>query len=400
MRRKFLVGDPAPDFYCAATKNTNFHLGSMAGRYLVLCFFGSASDEKSAKTIEFFTQTMRQHFNDEKTAFFGVCVDHSDREQGRVQDMYPGIRYFWDYDYKVSKLYGAMDMDADTNGDAIAYQPFTLVLDPSMRVIGNIPIANLERHHAVVEHMLTTLPPLDAHAGVPLNAPVLVIPRVFEPEFCRTLISLYDTYGGEESGSMVERDGKTIGKIDYSHKRRMDYTIEDEDIRAGLRARIVRRILPEIQKSFQFHTTRIERYIVACYDGEHQGFFRPHRDNTTKGTAHRRFACTINLNAEDYEGGNLRFPEFGTRTYRAPTGGAVVFSCSLLHEATPVTKGKRYATLPFLYDDAAAKIRAENLEYLSDEVVNYNEGRIAPPQPQQPEQPAVQPVGDANLFNF
>ena len=177
---------------------------------------------------------------------------------------------------------------------------------------------------------------------------------------------------------MIQRDGKTIGKIDYSHKRRMDYTIDDENIQAAIRARIVRRIIPEIQKAFQYNVTRIERYIVACYDGEHQGFFRPHRDNTTKGTAHRRFACTINLNAEEYEGGNLRFPEFGSRTYRAPTGGAVVFSCSLLHEATPVTKGKRYATLPFLYDDAAAKIRAENLEFLTGEILNLNEGRITP----------------------
>ena len=38
----------------------------------------------------------------------------------------------------------------------------------------------------------------------------------------------------------------------------------------------------------------------------------------------------------------------------------MVFSCSLLHEATPVTKGTRYAVLPFLYDDAAAKIWEAN----------------------------------------
>jgi hypothetical protein len=42
----------------------------------------------------------------------------------------------------------------------------------------------------------------------------------------------------------------------------------------------------------------------------------------------------------------------------------VVFSCSLLHQALPVTKGERFAFLPFLYDDAAAKIREENLKYL------------------------------------
>ena len=54
------------------------------------------------------------------------------------------------------------------------------------------------------------------------------------------------------------------------------------------------------------------------------------------------------------------------RTYRAPTGGAIVFSCSLLHEATPVTKGERFVILPFLYDEAAASIRLRNAMQLAD----------------------------------
>jgi predicted 2-oxoglutarate/Fe(II)-dependent dioxygenase YbiX len=128
--------------------------------------------------------------------------------------------------------------------------------------------------------------------------------------------------------------------------------------------------VPAILKAFQFKATRIERYIVACYEATTGGFFRAHRDNATKGTAHRTFAVTLNLNAEDYEGGDLRFPEFGPRTYRAPTGGVVVFSCSLLHEALPVTNGKRYAFLPFLYGEEGAKIRAENLRFITGEVID------------------------------
>jgi hypothetical protein len=34
-----------------------------------------------------------------------------------------------------------------------------------------------------------------------------------------------------------------------------------------------------------------------------------------------------------------------------------------MHEATPVTRGLRYAFLPFLYDDAAARVRDENLKF-------------------------------------
>lgn len=78
---------------------------------------------------------------------------------------------------------------------------------------------------------------------------------------------------------------------------------------------------------------------------------------------------SINLNA-DYDGADLRFPEFGSTTFRPPVGGAAVFSCSLLHEATAVTRGHRFAFLPFLYDEAAAEIRQANLKYLSKTGLN------------------------------
>jgi hypothetical protein len=37
----------------------------------------------------------------------------------------------------------------------------------------------------------------------------------------------------------------------------------------------------------------------------------------------------------------------------------------LLHEATAVTSGRRYAFLPFLYDGAAQTLRDENAQYVN-----------------------------------
>ena len=115
-------------------------------------------------------------------------------------------------------------------------------------------------------------------------------------------------------------------------------------------ARILRRLVPEIARALQFQATRIERYIVACYDAETGGYFQPHRDNTTKGTAHRRFAVSINLN-DAFEGGEIGFPEYGPKSFKLPTGTACVFSCSLLHEPMHVTKGRRFVLLAFLYGE-------------------------------------------------
>ncbi len=102
----------------------------------------------------------------------------------------------------------------------------------------------------------------------------------------------------------------------------------------------------------------MDRYIVACYDSAIGGHFHRHRDNVNAGAQHRRFAVTINLN-NDYDGCDLVFPEFGRRTYRAPHGGAIVFSCGALHQVTPVTRGKRYAFLAFLYGEADAALARE-----------------------------------------
>jgi predicted 2-oxoglutarate/Fe(II)-dependent dioxygenase YbiX len=148
------------------------------------------------------------------------------------------------------------------------------------------------------------------------------------------------------------------------------YIIEDQGLIKQTQARILRRVVPEILKVHQFKATRMERYIVSCYSAEDGGHFRAHRDNTTKETAHRRFAVSINLN-EEFEGGELGFPEYGPRAFKPPPGGAVVFSCSLLHAVSRVTRGRRFAFLPFLYDDAAAKIREANNQFLGEGVGAY-----------------------------
>ena len=372
-RRQFLVGDPAPWFVARSSSKPQFHFDAAAGRYLVLSFFGAITDPASASAIEYISTGLRRHFDDDKVALFGISIDPDDESQGRVTGTLPGIRYFLDFDRKVSELYGAVG-PGDSIADLATYRRFTLVLDPYLRVIANIQLTDAGQHNAQLQQVLASLPPVDRHAGAPLSAPILILPRVFEPELCKELIQLYEQHGGGESGFMRERDGKTVGVVDHSFKRRKDFNFdagpEYDRLREAVNARFNRRVVPEIKKAFQFAVTRIERYLVACYEGETGGFCHAHRDNTTTATAHRRFACTINLNAEDYAGGDLRFPEFGLRTYRAPTGGAVVFSCSLLHEATAVTQGKRYAFLPFLYDDAAAKVREENLRVLSGEVVS------------------------------
>ena len=349
--------------------NPRYAFSSVAGHYIVLCFFGSAGNARGRNTIKE-VLARRAVFDDERASFFGVSLDPADETEGRVADSFPGLRFFWDFDGVVSKLYGALPVDAAVNARQHTVRRFWLVLDPTLRVIRSFPFEDNGRDILEVFDLLKNLPPPALHAGIEISAPILILPRVFEPEFCRDLIGLYEKNGGEESGFMREVEGKTVAIQDHSFKRRRDYIIEDTKLIQRLQLYMKKKVVPEIRKAHHFTATRMERYIVSCYAAEDRAIFKPHRDNTTKGTAHRRFAVSINLN-DDFEGGELSFPEFGPRTYKAPIGCAVVFSTPLLHAVGEVTKGRRYAFLPFLYDDEAAKLREANNAFLGDNVEAY-----------------------------
>ncbi|MBB5690852.1 2OG-Fe(II) oxygenase [Roseomonas alkaliterrae] len=371
---KHLPGDPFPWFTLPSTDNPRYAIHSVAGRYVLLGFIGSAGRPETAAALAAL-RAQRALFDDDFACFFGISVDAADREEGRLQPDLPGIRFLFDLDGRVSRDCGVIRDDPVQDGLSV-FRSCWVLLDPMLRVIEARPLAEAE----AILGRLAALPPPAAHAGFDLPPPILVLPRVFEPDFCRALIAHYEARGGEPSGFMREVEGRTVGVFDPAMKRRKDCIIEDEALKQGARVRILRRIVPEIRKVHHFDVTRMERYIVACYDSADRGHFAAHRDNTTSGTAHRRFAVTINLNAEEFEGGELRFPEYGPRAWKAPTGGAVVFSCSLLHQALPVTAGVRYAFLPFLYDEAAARLREANNARLGEGVGAYRAG----PRPQQP----------------
>ena len=55
---------------------------------------------------------------------------------------------------------------------------------------------------------------------------------------------------------------------------------------------------------------------------------------------------SLNLNG-DLEGGWLVFPESAGLKVSPPTGAAAVFACSVLHQALPVTRGRRFVLTTF-----------------------------------------------------
>jgi predicted 2-oxoglutarate/Fe(II)-dependent dioxygenase YbiX len=310
------------------------------GRYIVLAFLGSTADAAAEAALAALSAN-RRLVEDRSAAFFTVVAESGSGSATALEARFSSIGFLWDGD-EMARAFGA--------------DRSWVILDPMLRVIEVAPLDDADR----VLARLSALPPPDQTFGSCPPAPILTLADIFEPELCAHLVACFEHGGGKDSGFMQDESGRSVENFDDGWKRRRDFHLTDTGLIANLRARIGRRICPEIKKAFQMRPTRIERDLVARYDAETGGHFGPHRDNTGMSVAHRRFAVSINLNA-DFEGGEISFPEYSPRGFKVAPGTAVVFSASILHQVSRVTCGRRYVFLTFLFDEEAERVRQANL---------------------------------------
>ena len=248
----------------------------------------------------------------------------------------------------------------DADGRAVAaYRtggaPTAFLLDPNLRVRAALPFADGARVAAEVAELVAELVWDDRRPReITTQAPLLVVPDVLGPEQCAELITVWEQEGHSDTGVESSTGGGRAEQRSAQLKRRRDHVVQDPQRSRELATTIGRRVMPELSKAFAYRASRFEGFKIACYQASDRGFFSAHRDNLSPATAHRRFALTLNLN-DGYQGGQLRFPEYGPELYRPAAGAALVFSCSHLHEVLDVTAGRRFVLLSFLFGEEAPR---------------------------------------------
>jgi len=226
-----------------------------------------------------------------------------------------------------------------------------LVLDRNMRIV-----LRSNPSPTVVADCLACLDalPREAAHAVSQPAPAIVLPHLLPRDLCRSLIDRFEsspTIDGEVA--RIDAAGNARSVVDHAKKYRRDMPIAEHDaLHQMLSETLLSRCAPEIAKAFQARIAHVDRILVSRYDAQ-AGWFRRHRDNTADNVAFREWALSLNLNTGDYEGGHLLFPEYNNHRYAPPTGGGLIFSTSVLHEAAPVTLGRRYVLLTFFHSEAA-----------------------------------------------
>src|SRR6185295_5927688 len=115
-------GDLTPWFVAGTPENPAFNFNTLAGRYVLLGFLPSPGPAREAALQPFLAN--RALFDDRKLTCFMVLRDaHS---IGLARNQPPGLRWFFDPEDKVSRLYGALAEEG-------AEKPYWLLLDPMLR---------------------------------------------------------------------------------------------------------------------------------------------------------------------------------------------------------------------------------------------------------------------------
>jgi predicted 2-oxoglutarate/Fe(II)-dependent dioxygenase YbiX len=335
--RTLAVGDIAPNFALPDEFGRRVVLDGddVAGHFTVLIFTDGTRAEE--------TQAQLQSFAAAAAAFDGRSVQVF--SIARTASLPPGVAWLWPRLADADGQCHAAFLGGAAGGVT------TIVLAPNRHVIAvlNGREAQAERALAAIEQAAALRRPAMVNTPHP---PVLIVPDVLSPADCQYLMRVFAEQGEfvaqtQHGAAMPARDYK-VRVPEYGRRDRIDHFIINADTSELIHSRFRTRLFPEIKKAYQYEITRYEPYRIGCYEGERGGELHGHRDNTLPMVAHRRFAVSVNLNSHEFEGGELRFPEFGDEVYRPESGAAIAFSCSMLHEAMHVTRGRRLVLLAFL----------------------------------------------------
>lgn len=159
---------------------------------------------------------------------------------------------------------------------------------------------------------------LPAETGLVLGsvAPILILPRTLDRAACADLLARC----APSSAPVPLADASLAEKVSRL---------------------LLRRVGPEVDKVFSFDDFRFEALGLQQEEAGEAGVADRRRDNSDPEQTGRSFSLLLDLDAAAYEGGGVRFPEYGPHLYRPETGAALVHAGGLLRVTEPITAGRR-----------------------------------------------------------
>ncbi len=341
---RFTIGDIVPSFNLSRPDGTVLDIGGdeCAGHFRVLLFGAGASAGAAMADAHRALSQKRAALAKHGALLYAVWPGPPNRAATSEASIAP----LFDPDRRIEAAFRPDTQPAE--------RPFAIVLCPNQHLLFLSADLTVEFDAMVAAITREARHFRPSEGG--RQPPVLIVPRVFSAEDCKALIERFKTEGnvyvepGHGDKGLTQDYKMRIPE--YGRDDRVDHWLMNQATIGFINERLKRRFLPEVRKAFAYNITRHEAYRITKYEGARGGELHGHRDNSELRVAHRRFALSINLNSEAFEGGGLRFPEYGGQVYRPSSGTALLFSSGLLHEALHVTKGRRFVLLGFMFGES------------------------------------------------
>jgi hypothetical protein len=304
---RLLPGDRIPEFVLpdAQTRLHNFY-DLVKGRPTVLVLAANTARQEQWDEIKGYADVAAV-LESAGVDLFVVTNDGVD-SMAMVQKIIPSATWLAD-------IKGVVNLALRSGGKLSQSGLVSFFLDADQRVIA---LKGAEPGHA--SWALAVLRGLAAEAPLSLAtiAPVLILPRILDDAACRRLLA-------------QEGLSSTPGPI------------ADPAFAETLSRQLLRRVGPEVDKVFSFDDFRFESLALRQEAAAAAGVapVDRRRDNSDPETAGRSFALILDLEAGAYQGGGLRFPEYGPHLYRPATGAALVHAGGMLRELLPIESGRR-----------------------------------------------------------
>ena len=205
------------------------------------------------------------------------------------------------------------------NGTA-NFRPRWVILSPALRIVRIIPLRQADVAIETFSKLLSRPEEIASHFP-----PALEQTDVLEPEFCDSLLSEC-----KRVAISPGRHGQEFGPM------------SDKQTRDQVAMSLERRVLPALGAFFNCSPRKIEHLTFVkrsrCQQTE-RDLLRI-RDRMSIKVA-KAFGVLVPLDDLSYSGGNIIFPEFSPRELAIKKGSALVYSCNLLRETSPVAIDSR-----------------------------------------------------------
>jgi peroxiredoxin len=303
-----LVGDRLPDFVLPDSGGVLRYLYDIAGtRPLVLVLVANSARQDQWDEIKGYADLAPAF---ESTGVDLVIVSNDGVESLALVSKVIPAPALWLADVK-----GVVNLALRTGAGFEASGVASFLVDSDQRVIA---LRGPEPGQAAWAYGAARALRAEAPLAMASNAPVLILPRALDLPTCRELLA-------------------------RCLPAPAPLPLAEGPLAQAVARQLLRRIGPEVDKVFSFDDFRFEGLSLGQDEAAPEALRRVERrrDNRDVEQGGRSFSLILDLDAEGYEGGAIRFPEYGAHAYRPETGAALVHAGGLLRLVEPVTAGRR-----------------------------------------------------------